>query len=71
MVPSPVFELAAQLEEVHLVGQVQVGGRLVEQQDVSALGQGHGHPHPLALATGEGGHVPVRQADDAEEAQHH
>ena len=57
-------QVAAQLEEVHLVGQVQVGGRLVEQEDVGALGQGHGHPHPLALSAGEGGHVPLGQADD-------
>ena len=57
-------QVPAQLEEVHLVGQVQVGGRLVEQEDVGALGQGHRHPHPLTLPAGECGHVPVGQAND-------
>ncbi len=36
-----------------LVGQVQVQGRLVEQQQLRLLGKRHRHQQPLALAAGE------------------
>ena len=36
-----------------LVGQIQVQGRLVEQEQVRLLGERHRHQHPLALAAGE------------------
>ena len=42
-----------QLQHVDLVGEVEEGGRLVEQQHVGALGQGHRDPHPLALPAGQ------------------
>ena len=43
-------EVGEQVEHLDLVGEVEEGRGLVEQQDVGALGQGHGDPHPLALA---------------------
>ena len=46
-------EAAAQLEDVDLVGQVEEGGGLIEQDRLGALGQGQGDPHALALATAE------------------
>ena len=35
--------------------QVEVGGRLIEQQDVGFLGERHGNPDALALTAGEFG----------------
>jgi hypothetical protein len=46
-------ESGEQVEHLHLVGQIQERGGLVEQHDGCALGQGHGDPRPLALAAGE------------------
>ena len=46
-------EAAAQLEDVDLVGQVEEGGGLIEQDRLGALGQGQGDPHALALTTAE------------------
>ena len=43
-------ELGEQVEHLDLVGDVEVGRRLVEQQQVGALREGHRDPHPLALA---------------------
>ena len=42
-----------QVEHLDLVGEVEVRGRLVEQQQVGVLGQRHRDPGPLALAAGE------------------
>jgi hypothetical protein len=38
-------------EQRHLVSQVEMLGRLVEQQEPRLLSQGHGHQHPLPLTT--------------------
>ena len=46
-------EVGEQVEHLDLVGDVEVGRRLVEQQQVGALRQGHRDPDPLALPTGE------------------
>ena len=53
MRPSRSVEVDEQVEHVDLVGEVEVGRRLVEQQDVGVLGERHRDPHPLALAAGE------------------
>ena len=50
--PAPV-EVGEQVEDLHLVGQIEEGRRLVQQEDVGALGQGHGDPHALALTAGQ------------------
>ena len=49
---APV-EVHQEVEDLDLVGDVEEGGRLVEEQQVGALGQGHGQPHPLPLAAGQ------------------
>ena len=46
-------EVADQVEDLHLVAQVQVVGRLVEQEHVGALGQAGRQPDPLQLTAGE------------------
>jgi hypothetical protein len=35
------------------VGEVEIGRRLVEQQQVGVLGQGHGDPCALSLTPGQ------------------
>ena len=42
-----------EVEHVDLVGEVEIGGRLVEQEHVGALGQRHRDPRALPLAAGE------------------
>ena len=58
-------EVDEQVEHLDLVGEVEVGGRLVEQQQVGALGQRHGDPHALALAAGQLVDRPVGQVERA------
>jgi hypothetical protein len=43
-------EVDEQVEHLDLVGDVEVGGRLVEQEHVGVLRERHGDPDPLALA---------------------
>ena len=47
--PLLAVEFFAQVEHVDLVGDVEVGRRLVEQHQVGLLGERHRDPHPLAL----------------------
>ncbi len=46
-------ELGAQVEDLELVGDVEVGRGLVEQQQRGLLGEHHRDPHPLPLAAGQ------------------
>ena len=46
-------QLADHVEHLELVGDVEIGGRLVQQQHLGALCERHGDPHPLALPSGE------------------
>ncbi len=64
-----VVQSPHQLQHVHLVGQVEVGGRLIEQQQVGALGQRHGQPGALPLAAGELVEGAVGEVLDAGHAQ--
>ena len=50
-----------QVEHLDLVGEVEEGRRLVEQQQVGVLGQRHRDPGPLPLAAGELVEGPVAQ----------
>ena len=54
-------QIGAQVEHLDLVGDVEVGGRLVQQQDRRLLGQRHRQPHPLPLAAGQLVDRPVGQ----------
>ena len=47
------IQLGEQFEQFDLVDDIQVGGRLVEQQQRGFLRQHHGDPHALPLAAGE------------------
>ena len=60
-----LVEVDEQVEHLDLVGEVEVGGRLVEQHQVRALRQRHRDPHPLALPAGELVDGSFRQRDDA------
>ena len=42
-----------QFQDLDLVADVEVVGRLVEDQVVGALGEGLGDQHPLLLAAGQ------------------
>jgi hypothetical protein len=46
-------ERGEQVEHLDLVGEVEEGGRLVEQEQRRPLGEGERDPDPLALATGK------------------
>ena len=46
-------EVGQQVEHLDLVGDVEEGRRLVEQQDVGLLGQRHRDPDPLPLPAGQ------------------
>ncbi len=52
-------ELPDQSQHLHLMGHVQRGQRLVEQDEAALLGQQHGQPDPSPLAAGEGIHQPI------------
>ena len=63
--PALVPQPGEQPQQLVLVGQVEEGGGLVEQQVGGLLGQHHGDPHPLALAAGQLLDAPVGQFGDA------
>ena len=50
---AALVEVGEEVEHLDLVGDVEVRRRLVEQQQVGALGERHRDPHPLALAAGQ------------------
>ncbi|OLT09454.1 hypothetical protein BJF90_44210 [Pseudonocardia sp. CNS-004] len=47
--PGIVGEIAHQVEDLHLVAQVEVVGGLVEQEHAGVLGEATREPHPLQL----------------------
>ena len=51
-------EVRDEVQDFHLVGEVQVGGGLIQQQHFGFLGQGHRDPHALPLPAGEFVDVP-------------
>ena len=51
-------EVRDEVQDLHLVGEVQVGGGLIQQQHFGFLGQGHRDPDALALPAGEFVDVP-------------
>ncbi len=53
VVPRAAVEVGEQVEHLDLVGDVEEGRRLVEQEDVGALRERHRDPHPLPLTAGE------------------
>ena len=63
--PLRRVEVRQQVEHLDLVGEVEEGRRLVEQQQVGALGQRHGDPHPLPLPAGQLVDRPARELDGA------
>ena len=48
-----LIQARQQVEHIHLVGEVQVGRRFIQQQGVSLLRQGHGDPGALTLPAAE------------------
>jgi hypothetical protein len=53
VVPREALSSASRVEDVDLVGEVEIGRGFVEQEQVRMLRQRHRDPHPLALAPGE------------------
>lgn len=51
--PPLVAQPANRLQEAHLMSQVEVQGRLVEEQELRLLRQGHRHQNALALSARE------------------
>ena len=71
--PPLVGLLLQQADDIHLVPDVQVGGRLVQEQYLRLLGQPAGQHHPLALAGGqlvEGAHGQVLDVHQLEGPLH-
>ena len=58
-------EVAEQLHELELVGDVEECRRLVEQHDAGVLRERHRDPRALALAAGEGLERPCRELGHA------
>ena len=52
-VVAPSVQIAAEVEDLELVGDVQEGGGLVEEKQRGLLGQDEGEPGALALTAGE------------------
>jgi len=48
-----LVERPQEFHQLVLMGDVEEGGRLVEQHDRRLLGQQHGDPDPLALTAGQ------------------
>ena len=63
--PASPVEVDEQVEQVDLVGDVEEGRRLVEQEQVRVLGEGHRDPGPLSLAARKRGERPVHEVGDA------
>ena len=49
------------IEQLQLVADVQIGGRLIEEDDLRLLADGAGQEDPLALAVADGVKGPVRE----------
>ena len=60
-----LVQLVDEVEHLDRVGEVEVGGRLVEQQDVGALCERHRDPGALTLPAGELVESAVGQVGDA------
>ena len=58
-------QVAEQVEYVELIGDIQIGGRFVEQEDVGFLCQRKGDPCTLALPSGN---LVERSVGDARQA---
>ena len=67
--PALAVEIEHQVEHVDLVGDVEEGRRLVEEQDVGALGERHRDPHALTLSAGQLVHGPVGEVRAAGRAE--
>ena len=64
--PVALVEIDEQLHDLHLVADVEVGGRLVEDQDRGRLGERDGHEDELALAQRQAPGVSVGEVTDAD-----
>ena len=62
----PTVQVDQQLHDLDLVADVEVGGRLVEDEDRRFLGQGQGDEHQLPLAHRQFAHVAATQVGDAD-----
>lgn len=65
-----VAELAQQSDDPGGAAHVEVGKRLIEQQQPRAAHQGMRHENPLLLSTGEIPDSPVGEGRGADGAQH-
>ena len=71
--PSRRLEVAHQVEDLRLDGDVERRGRLVGDQQLRVAGQRHGDHHPLPHAAGELVRIfahPPRRRRDADQGQH-
>src|SRR5260370_42324078 len=56
-----LIQAAQQLHDLDLMSDVEMGGRLVEEQQAAALRQGERYQHPLALPSTQMIEHPVRE----------
>ena len=66
---ADLVELGEQVEDLDLVGDVEIGRRLVEEQQLGLLGKGHRDPHALPLAAGELVHQALREVQGVGELE--
>jgi len=60
-----LVEIHQQLHDLHLVAQIEVHGGLVEDEQLSLLGEGHRDEHQLPLAQGQLARIPAAQVADS------
>ncbi len=66
---APIGEIADQIEGLDLVSQVEVIGRLIQEQDAGVLSETRRQPHALQFPTGELIHGAVGHLPKARERQ--
>ena len=57
------------IQQLDLMADIQIGGRLVQDDDLGLLADGPGQHDPLALAVAEGGEVPLLQLQGVDPLQ--
>ncbi len=59
---AAAVEVRDEVQDLNLMCEVQVGGGLVQQQNIGFLRQGHGNPDALALAAGQFVDAPLSES---------
>ncbi|SDL15547.1 hypothetical protein SAMN04488074_109145 [Lentzea albidocapillata subsp. violacea] len=67
--PHGNMQLLHQIQHINLMSKIQIGGRLVQQQQISPLSKSHGDPSPLPLPPGQLVNSPLSQIQNPGHSQ--